>query len=90
MRSPRYAFGVDSVQTLIQVLSAVRSDLEAAGTKAHWVGGEPGDPGFPHFIPLAFGLGFSRRIKRMIDLEVTRHSKKLEANARQGRQSRKT
>lgn len=90
MRSPRYAFGVDSVQALILALNAVRSDLEAAGDACHWVGGERGDSGFPRYVPAAFGLRFSRRINCMIDREVTRHCKKLEVNARQRKRSRKT
>lgn len=90
MRTPRYAFGVDSIQALILTLDAIRIDLEAAGTAFRWIGGELGDTGFPRYVSTAFGLVLSRRINRLIDRELSQHGGKLEAHARRTTRRRKS
>ncbi len=74
MKKVQHAHGVDSMQALIMAIEGIRSSLEKSGKKLCWTGGELGETGFTRFVPTFFGLGFSRRLDRLIDQEVKRFS----------------
>jgi hypothetical protein len=68
--SVQYAHGVDSIQALILALEGIRVGIAAIGGEFSWEGGEPGDPGFPRFVPQFYGPAFARKLEAIIDSEV--------------------
>jgi hypothetical protein len=66
----QYAHGVDSIQALILALEGIRGAIAAIGGECSWEGGEPGESGFPRFVPQFYGAAFSRKLEAMIDSEV--------------------
>jgi hypothetical protein len=64
-----YGRGVDGFQALVMGLELIRVTLAKHGTFT-WVGGEPGDPGFPRTLPSYFGFAFYQKLDQMIDAEV--------------------
>lgn len=72
------ASGVDGMQSLIVALDGIRAALDAMGQPFAWLG-EPGDTGFPRYVPNVFGSVLSNRIGRMIDKEIATHIKSLQA-----------
>lgn len=77
-----YAYGVDALQALILAIEGIRTALEKTGRRLSWVGGEPGDTGFPRFVPTFFGLDFSKRLNKFLDQEVRRFARRAERKSR--------
>jgi hypothetical protein len=65
-----YARGIDAVQALQLAMTAARQRLDASGLSLSWSQMEPGETGFPAFVPYSFGLFFSRKIERYIEQEI--------------------
>ena len=61
------ARGVDAVQALQLAMTTARQALDASGLPLVWSGMEPGETGFPHVVPYAFGRFFSGKIERTIE-----------------------
>jgi len=67
----QHAYGIDCFQALILALDGIRSNLEKSGKTFTWAGGEKGEDGFPRFVPLSFGMEFSRHLDEIIESEIT-------------------
>ena len=74
----KHAFGEDGLQAAHHALCAIRRDLDASAERLVWLDGEEGDTGFPRIIP-HFHVAMTKRIERMIDKEVARFTRRLEA-----------
>lgn len=73
-----YAYGVDSFQALLMALTGIRAHLDAKKETFLWLSEEPGDHGFPKWIPQIFGVGFSQKLEQMVDAEVENFALQLE------------
>jgi len=71
-----FAPGLDALQALINAIEGIRSTLREHDEQMTWLGGEPGDPGVPRFIPQFFGIQFGNRMSRILDEEIERFSAK--------------
>jgi hypothetical protein len=69
---PREAHGFDAVQALIHAVESVRLALARSRRRLTCVGHEPGDTGFPRFVPTVFGPKSADRMGRLIDRELER------------------
>ena len=76
------AHGFDAVQALVLALESVRIALDRSGRRFSCLGGEPGDTGFPRYVPSAFGPKFAKRLGRLIDREVKRFALSAEKQHR--------
>jgi hypothetical protein len=81
-RGIEFGHGVDAIQALTTALEGIRIRLEQSGQRLSWVGGQPGDPGFERPVTTSFGPGFSKRVNRMVDREITRFVRALERRHR--------
>lgn len=65
------AFGEDSMQALQLAFEAVRLELEPHAAILTWYG-QPGETGFPQYVPWVFGVPFRTRLEAIINREVER------------------
>jgi hypothetical protein len=80
IRGSQFAYGIDAFQSLLLAIEGIRSALQKSGKRFTWAGGEPGDTGFPRFVPNYFGLEFSTRLEELIEREVELHAGKMASN----------
>jgi hypothetical protein len=78
----RRAWGIDSMQALQNALQAVRLELAPHAEDLEWEGGQDGGLGFPKTIPDLFGPTFTRHLEGLMDREVDRFARTLEATHR--------
>jgi hypothetical protein len=72
------AHGVDAVQALVQALRGIVLALKPIRREATWVGGGPGELGFPEMVPIGLGKRFETRIARMVEKEAQRQLRRRE------------
>jgi Domain of unknown function (DUF6968) len=77
-----YGYGVDAIQALINALEGVRVTLARSRRHLSWIGGHPGDPGFPRLVPDIGAPELRVRLERLIDQEVGRFVRALERKRR--------
>jgi hypothetical protein len=78
-----FGYGVDSMQALTTAVEGIRFVLDKKFGSLAWEGVFADDSGFERLIPSTFGVGFSRRLERLVDREFNRHLRQLERrNAR--------
>jgi hypothetical protein len=77
----QYAHGLDAFQALIMAITGINSLLANRNRQLTWEGGEPGDSGFPRFVPQAFGFVWAERINRMIDEEIRKFAEQAHKRA---------
>jgi hypothetical protein len=82
LREPILAYGEDSFQALTTALAGIRVTTEKSGVRWSWVYGKKGDIGFPRFVPMGFGVNFSRKIERLIDRELAEFAEAVERRSR--------
>jgi hypothetical protein len=71
------ALGEDSVQALQLAFEAVRQELEPYAATLT-LDGEPGETGFPQFVPYSLGGRFRKRLEAMLNREIEREARRLE------------
>lgn len=71
--------GADGVQALLLCFEAIRTRLTPMGDDLAWECGEPGDSGFPRYIPSIYGIKFYKRLERLIDREVDGFARRAKA-----------
>ena len=76
------AFGEDSVQALQLAFEAVRLELEPHAAILTWSGGEPGETGFPQYVPYTFGGRFRKRLEAKVSREIMREARRLERRSK--------
>jgi hypothetical protein len=64
-------YGVDAVQALQVALVGIRLELNRAKGRYTWIGGKPGDHGFPHLVMHGLGAVFEDRMEQVIEREIT-------------------
>lgn len=69
--------GHDAFQSLILALQFIRQALDEEEGPLTCDGGEPGDTGFPMFVPQFFGRTFAQKLERTIEAETRRHGARL-------------
>ncbi|WP_373691650.1 DUF6968 family protein [Hyalangium versicolor] len=79
------SWGIDAIQALQLAMQGIRKALLPHVKRLRWGGSEAGGLGFPMAIPESFGVKFSRRVERMVQLETDRFGRALE---RAGRHSK--
>ena len=82
------AFGEDSVQALQLAFEAVRLELEPYAAILTW-DGEPGETGFPQYVPYAFGGRFRKRLETLVTREIEREARRLELRSKARRKASK-
>jgi hypothetical protein len=82
------ALGEDSVQALQLAFEAVRLELEPHAATLTWYG-EPGETGFPQYVPYAFGGRFRKRLEAMVSREIEREVRRLEHRSKAKRKASK-
>jgi hypothetical protein len=80
------ALGEDSVQALQLVFEAVRLELEPHAATLTWYG-EPGETGFPQYVPYTFGGRFRKRLEAMVNRAIEREAKRLEHRSKARRKA---
>ena len=75
------ALGEDSVQALQLVFEAVRVELEPHSPTLAWYG-EPGETGFPYYVPYSLGGRFRKRLEAMVSREIEREGRRLEQRSK--------
>jgi hypothetical protein len=75
------AHGIDSMQALQNALQAIRLELAPHTSSLSWAGGQEGWLGFPKVIPDLFGPKFTQRVEGLVDREVDRFARSLEATS---------
>ena len=73
------AHGIDSIQALQNALQAIRLELTPHTSSLRWEGGQDGWLGFPKPLPDLFGPTFAQSLEEMVDREVDRFARSLEA-----------
>ena len=76
------ALGEDSVQALQLAFEALRLELEPHATILTWYGGEPGEIGFPQYVPYALGGRFRKRLEAQLSREIVREARRLERRSK--------
>jgi hypothetical protein len=71
------ALGEDSVQALQLAFEAVRLELEPHAAILTWYG-QPGETGFPQYVPYSLGGRFRMRLEAMVNREIEREARRLE------------
>jgi hypothetical protein len=71
------SFGVDAIQAIAVAFEGIRYFLNKSKKKFRWMGGEPGDIGFPKSINTGLGLGFTKRIERLMEIETVNFVRKV-------------
>ncbi len=79
------AYGVDSLQALINGVSALRALLGNFECELAWDDGELGDVGLPMQVPSVFGTLFTRRLESLIERQVEKEVSRLESAHRAGK-----
>jgi hypothetical protein len=82
--------GVDTMQALVTALEGIRYVLDQTGLALTWKDGLPDHTGFQRGIPVLFGATFAKRLERLVDREIARHVRTLEARHKRGAARRKT
>jgi hypothetical protein len=82
LRQPVLAYGVDGVQALVMALSGIRATIDKSDVSWSWVHGQKGYTGFPSFVPMGFGVAFTRKLERLMDREVTRFARAAERRSK--------
>jgi hypothetical protein len=70
-----HALGEDAFQALILSIELLRLRVRDKYSSLKWIGGEPGDAGFPKTVPAFFGLAFAKRLEQLLDDEIERFAK---------------
>lgn len=70
------ARGADAFQSLMLGLELIRTHLSRTGKTWTWMG-EPGDHGFPRYVPYFYGVAFSDKLGKMIDDEVEQRAQDI-------------
>lgn len=83
-KAVRSASGIDALQALMMAFEGIRVEIMKSKRPLQWVGGEPGDPGFPRQVPSYFGLAFSKKIEHIIDSEVEKFSADATSGGKRG------
>jgi uncharacterized protein DUF6968 len=81
--------GEDGVQALLLAMQAVRKKLHDSGKRLSWIGGEPGDNGFPYIIPALFGPKFSRHLESLVEREIHRFALNIARTRRKTKRSQR-
>lgn len=74
------------MQAFQLALEAVRLELEPHATALSWYG-EPGETGFPQYVPYTFGGRFRKRLEAIVHREVEREAARLERRSKARRQA---
>lgn len=77
-----YGHGIDGIQALLQAVEGIRVKLEQSNRQFTLDGAEPGDTGFRRIVPAFFGLKFSKRLERLIEIEIRRFARVAEGRYR--------
>jgi hypothetical protein len=78
--------GEDSVQALQLAFEAVRQELEHHAAVVTW-NGEPGETGFPQYVPYLFGGRFRKRLEATIDRAMERETRRLKRRSKARRKA---
>jgi hypothetical protein len=69
------AHGIDALQAMLLAIEGIRKVLDDSRLTLSWSGGEPGDTGIPHMIPLSLPAATRREIERYIDFRANAFAK---------------
>ena len=82
--------GIDTMQALVTALEGIRYFLDQTGLTLTWKDGFTDHTGFQRGIPVVLGATLAKRLERLVDREVARHVRSLEARHKRNVAKKKT
>jgi len=66
----------------MMALVGIRATIDKSEIMWSWVYAQKGDTGFPKFVPMGFGVDFTRKLEQLIDREVIRFARTAESQSK--------
>jgi hypothetical protein len=79
LETVEFGRGIDAMQALVTALDGIRYVLDQTGLTLSWKDGIPDHTGFQRGIPVSLGATFAKRLERLVDREIARRVRSLEA-----------
>jgi len=82
MVEPRDSYGVDAFQALMMALVGIRAALDSSAVVTSWLSTDAHDHGVPRLLEAGFGVGFNKRLERLVAREILTFGRAAERRAR--------